>query len=242
MVNALLGGDIMPLVIGSPLWTLIRQSDAATWVILTVLLIMSIVCWTLALQAYVMIRRKLFLLATFRAELTLMITVQQLQQLRSRLTEPMGVLLVGRSLDAVAQMVQQSRVHAQGVQHDDLLMIRDELDAVIGEIVTREDTYSAILKMSAEAAPLLGLLGTIWGLIHSFLRMSQEKSADIITVAPGIAEALITTLMGLLVAIPALFFFHAVVRSIAKLEQELIGISDQIERIIRTSLMRGERI
>ena len=61
-----------------------------------------------------------------------------------------------------------------------------------------------ILATTANISPMIGLLGTVWGIMYSFINISRQGSASIGTVAPGIAEALITTLAGLLVAIPAM--------------------------------------
>ncbi len=61
-----------------------------------------------------------------------------------------------------------------------------------------------VLATTANVAPLIGLLGTVWGIMYSFINISQHGSASIAVVAPGIAEALITTIAGLCVAIPAM--------------------------------------
>lgn len=65
-----------------------------------------------------------------------------------------------------------------------------------------------ILAMMSSIAPFLGLLGTVWGIMNSFYEIGNQGSASLPVVAPGIAEALITTIVGLTVAIPALFFFN----------------------------------
>ena len=61
-----------------------------------------------------------------------------------------------------------------------------------------------VLATAANVSPLIGLLGTVWGIMYSFINISQQGNASIDTVAPGIAEALITTIAGLLAAIPAM--------------------------------------
>ena len=61
--------------------------------------------------------------------------------------------------------------------------------------------------------------GTVWGLIHAFMGIAQQKSADISAVAPGIAEALITTLGGLIIAIPALVMFNYLTSEVRKLKR-----------------------
>jgi biopolymer transport protein TolQ len=65
-----------------------------------------------------------------------------------------------------------------------------------------------MLAMVSSIAPFLGLLGTVWGIMNSFYEIGNQGSASLPVVAPGIAEALITTIMGLAVAIPALFFYN----------------------------------
>jgi biopolymer transport protein TolQ len=61
-----------------------------------------------------------------------------------------------------------------------------------------------ILATTANVSPLIGLLGTVWGIMYSFINIGERGSVSIDVVAPGIAEALITTLAGLCVAIPAM--------------------------------------
>jgi biopolymer transport protein TolQ len=81
-----------------------------------------------------------------------------------------------------------------------------------------------MLATAANASPLIGLLGTVWGIMYSFIRISELGSATISTVAPGIAEALITTIAGLLVAIPAMIGHNF-------LSLEINRCMDQLERI-----------
>lgn len=73
-----------------------------------------------------------------------------------------------------------------------------------------------IFSSAAALSPLIGLLGTVWGIIHAFMGIASSGAGDLAAVAPGIAEALITTLAGLLVAIPALLFYHIINASYKK--------------------------
>ena len=80
---------------------------------------------------------------------------------------------------------------------------------------------------------MIGLFGTVWGLIHSFVSISALKNADITTVAPGIAEALIVTLAGLIIAIPALVSFHSINTRIRDLEHRMQNLLSKVEFVIR---------
>jgi len=84
----------------------------------------------------------------------------------------------------------------------------------------------------------LGLFGTVWGLVHAFIRISEKQSADITTVAPGIAEALITTLAGLLVAIPALVMYHYLMSEIRTIERQLFILADKFSFIVQKLFSR----
>lgn len=87
----------------------------------------------------------------------------------------------------------------------------------IGEM----ERHLNLLSTTAAGAPFLGLLGTVWGIMHSFLSMGLEGAASIEVVGPGIAEALATTIAGLAAAIPALFAYNAFARAVRRKETEL---------------------
>ncbi|MDP8245027.1 MAG: MotA/TolQ/ExbB proton channel family protein [Candidatus Hinthialibacter antarcticus] len=84
------------------------------------------------------------------------------------------------------------------------------------------------LATIASAAPLLGLLGTVWGIFISFNEMGEMATASISTVAPGISEALLTTVVGLLVAIPAVFAYNGIVRAVRVIETQLESFAYEI--------------
>ncbi|MFH1845764.1 MAG: MotA/TolQ/ExbB proton channel family protein [bacterium] len=86
------------------------------------------------------------------------------------------------------------------------------------------ERYLILLSTAVTISPFLGLMGTVWGIMNSFWDMSAQHSANLTVVAPGIAEALITTIAGLATAIPALIFFNTLVRKI-----DLIG--NEMERL-----------
>ena len=88
------------------------------------------------------------------------------------------------------------------------------------EIETLE-RYLILLSTAVTISPFLGLLGTVWGIMTSFWDMSAMHSANLTVVAPGIAEALITTVAGLAVAIPAVIFYNSTVRKIDLVGNEM---------------------
>lgn len=66
----------------------------------------------------------------------------------------------------------------------------------------------AFLATVASSSPFVGLFGTVWGIMHSFIQIAQQQNTNLAVVAPGIAEALFATGLGLIAAIPALIFYN----------------------------------
>ncbi len=87
---------------------------------------------------------------------------------------------------------------------------------------------TTLLATTASASPLLGLLGTVWGIYLSFQQMGLNDTASLRTVAPGLSEALLTTVTGLLVAIPAVFAHNAILRAVRHIETQLENFSSEI--------------
>lgn len=83
------------------------------------------------------------------------------------------------------------------------------------------ERYMILLSTAVTISPFLGLLGTVWGIMTSFWDMSSMHSANLTVVAPGIAEALVTTIAGLATAIPAVIFYNSLVRKIDLVGNEL---------------------
>jgi biopolymer transport protein ExbB/TolQ len=105
------------------------------------------------------------------------------------------------------------------------------LESATLSYLQREKFFITFLATAASVAPLVGLFGTVWGIIHAFSGISASGITDISAIAPGIAEALITTLLGLIVAIPSLIF-HNILYTLYK---ETILVFSQINFYVSNS-------
>ncbi|HEX2956892.1 MAG TPA: MotA/TolQ/ExbB proton channel family protein [Chitinispirillaceae bacterium] len=105
--------------------------------------------------------------------------------------------------------------------NNQFIMAGDFLNNAYQSLVAPFDKGVFLLAMSSSIAPFLGLLGTVWGIMNSFFDIGNQGSASLPVVAPGIAEALITTVVGLIVAIPALFFYNYLNHKAEKLDDEM---------------------
>jgi len=106
------------------------------------------------------------------------------------------------------------------------------------DALTLMEKNLVILSTTTTVSPFLGLLGTCWGIMVSFVNIGQAGSASLDVVAPGIAEALIATIAGLGTAIPALVFYNMLTNRLRRVEGEMqsfaISIVDLLEREVRS--------
>jgi biopolymer transport protein ExbB/TolQ len=82
------------------------------------------------------------------------------------------------------------------------------MERAVGEESLRLESNLIILATAVSGAPFLGLLGTVWGVMDAFSGIAQAGQASLAAMAPGVSGALITTVVGLLVAIPAMFGYN----------------------------------
>ena len=86
----------------------------------------------------------------------------------------------------------------------------------------------ASYPIAASGAPFLGLLGTVWGVMSTFSAVAMKGQADLATMAPGVAAALVTTVAGLLVAIPSMFAYNYLVHTLRVLTVELDNFAQEL--------------
>ena len=206
----------MNTVMGNSLWHLVMQSDAVSKVVLIILLLLSMLCWSIFFYYLLLARVKKKQLRTAYDKTVKAATKNDIVQLalfnESTVASPLFSALTGFM---AANVIERE-------------MLNQQLIAGVDEIIQDQEAVLPIFTATIAISPLLGLFGTVWGLIHAFMRISEKQSADIATVAPGIAEALITTLAGLMVAIPAVVMFSYLQSQVRTLEYYALRLADTL--------------
>jgi biopolymer transport protein ExbB len=95
---------------------------------------------------------------------------------------------------------------------------------------------TGLLATIGSTAPFVGLFGTVWGIMNSFIGISKAQTTNLAIVAPGIAEALLATAIGLVAAIPAVVIYNFLARAITGYRQNLADASAAIERLASRDL------
>lgn len=217
---------------GNSLWMLVAQSDYITKLVLLILLGLSIVCWTIFLYKIILLRIKKNQLALLSKRLSAIDAFDELRALALAFNDTLPGYFLRKNFSAL-KMFLESETGKTSLTERELSLLQQHIEQSVEDVLHIEESYLPFLFTSASVSPLLGLFGTVWGLVHAFIRISEKQSADIATVAPGIAEALITTLAGLIVAIPALVMYHYLMSQVRIIERQLFVIADKFNYIVQ---------
>ena len=104
--------------------------------------------------------------------------------------------------------------------------------------MTQMESLIPFLATTGSAGPFVGLFGTVWGIMNSFRAIAAKGSANLATVAPGMAEALIATAIGLVAAIPAVMAFNYFARKTKVLSAEMESFSNDFLNIVKRHFLR----
>lgn len=222
----------MTTLFSGGMWALVKQADMTSTIILVLLLFLSILCWSLFIYTLIRRREQRFFITRFTRSINksndaALLTAPAVQEnLASRY-----IALVGEQITAIGSV---RMLDDRGWE-----LLQQTLFQRAEQLLASQESAGTILFTSASVAPLLGLLGTVWGLVHAFMSIAITQSADITAVAPGIAEALITTIAGLLVAIPALVMYNCVVQMQIGLREAMYELADAVILLLHRTQNKG---
>lgn len=141
----------------------------------------------------------------------------------------------GAAQAAQADLASQSKV----VDQDLVESVYRDLRLAAHRELARFEQRLPLLATAGSVCPFLGLFGTVWGVMTAFLDISTQGSTNIVVVAPGIAEALITTIAGLAVAIPAMVAYNYFVQRSRVLGLELEDLATAVLNILQLRTIAG---
>lgn len=126
------------------------------------------------------------------------------------------------------------------IEHTDGGGIKERVSSALSRIEThagrRMSRGTGVLATIGSTAPFVGLFGTVWGIMNSFISISESQTTNLAVVAPGIAEALLATAIGLVAAIPAVVIYNVFARSITGYRHLLADAAAGVERLVSRDL------
>jgi biopolymer transport protein TolQ len=211
-------------------WRMVTEGTLSTQIILSVLLVFSFISWVILLWKFFQFRRLWKEADRYMYEMERAERLDEAYRMVMALPESPFSRVFRRGVNFFAELrpaAAQGGVAVAGLSPAQLEVLRLVLEKEESE--ERDEISHGIhwLAVVATVAPLLGLLGTVLGVMNSFIGVAAAGSANISAVAPGVAEALITTVAGLVVAIPAAIGYNYFVNRLSLFMGELEGFSSE---------------
>ena len=224
-----------PAAVGSGVFSLIANSGFFAKAILLILFTISIISWAIIwdrTRLYLQLRKQGMRLKDGVAKKGLFVTMEEV---KSYMPSIEGSILL-ETKRFIESKNGEKDSNGESIQVRDALpqgtTMRSVLERQAMNEISEMEKYLIFLSTTSAVAPFLGLLGTVWGIMGSFLSMGVQGTASIEVVGPGIAEALITTIAGLGAAIPALVGYNILVRYVHRQETRIdLFISRVVEQV-----------
>jgi biopolymer transport protein ExbB len=225
------GADIAALPRDLSPWGMFVSADPLVKAVLIGLAFASVVTWTVWLAKtveLVLARRRV------RADLATLGAARRLADGVERLAATPSP--TGEFLAAAMTEIELSQASADRDGIKERIASRlERIEAACGRRIMRG---TSVLATIGATAPFVGLFGTVWGIMNSFIGISREHTTNLAVVAPGIAEALLATAFGLAAAIPAVVIYNMFARSIAGYRALLADASAAVLRLVSRDLDR----
>ena len=209
-------------------FSLFWQAHIVVKIVMIGLLAASVWCWAIIVDKVMLIGRTRRQMSRFE---TVFWSGQSLEELygtlHNRVNHAMAALFV-------AAMREWKRSH-EGPRPA-IGSLQQRIDRVMDVTIQREaerlESRLLILATVGSAAPFIGLFGTVWGIMTAFQAIAASESTNLAVVAPGIAEALFATALGLLAAIPAVIAYNKFASDVGKAVARMEGFADEFSAIL----------
>jgi len=215
----------------TPIAEMLLKSGPVGLAVCWVLIISSFISWVVIINRFFYLGMVSGATRKFRKQFEKLPSLREYANIEPRIRNSYAGDLVEcyiREFNRIAQDLQRLK------NSSELSFYFEHQTAIAQEKVQKETSKAArrlnwgfhILAIMSSAAPFVGLFGTVWGIMDSFFEIGNKGSASLTVVAPGIAEALITTVAGLVVAIPSVVFYNLFVHKAETIEDDLDDCSD----------------
>ncbi len=218
------------------IWGLFLQSDLIVKAVIIILVLASFWTWTIIFDKYFRLRRLRAKAKQFEESFWSGGSLEELfDRIGTRAPDPMSSVFV-------AAMREWRRSAAKGVLSSESLKanlqerIERVMDITLGREMEQLERHMIYLASVGSSAPFIGLFGTVWGIMNSFASIAASKNTSLAVVAPGIAEALFATALGLVAAIPAVLAYNKLSGDIGRYGHRLEAFAGEFGAILSRQL------
>jgi biopolymer transport protein TolQ len=210
------------------LLTLFKEASFIVQLVMIGLLLCSVWVWAIAIEKTLLYARMRRAMDRFEQAFWSGESLEELYRtLSARPTHSMAALFVAAMREWKRSL--EGQVHSfSGLQ----MRIEKVMDVTIAREVEILERRLLVLATVGSAGPFVGLFGTVWGIMTSFQSIAASENTSLAVVAPGIAQALLATAIGLVAAIPATIFYNKLASEVNKQAQRLEGFADEFSAIL----------
>ena len=213
--------------------TLIANASLVVKCVLAVLLSLSVASWTVIFQKYFFVSRTTKMVDEFEDRFWHGVELTQLMDSARRNQESSGI--EERIFAAgMTEFLKQNRQDPHALNS-----VSRAMKAVYTREMDRLEAGLPLLASIGSTAPYIGLFGTVWGIMNAFTGLASLDNVSLAVVAPGIAEALVATAVGLFAAIPAVAAYNYYNNRILRLANRVDGFSEEFLNILHRQQTRG---
>jgi biopolymer transport protein TolQ len=218
------------------IWGLFLEADPVVKVTMAILLLASVWCWAIIFDKTVRLRFLKSRADRFEDTFWSGGSLDTLyERAAKKVRDPMAATFV-------AGMREWKLASERGIGPDLPMRVnlQQRIDRVMAVTIGREmaqvERYMNVLATVGSTAPFLGLFGTVWGIMNSFTSIAQQQNTNLAVVAPGIAEALSATALGLIAAIPAVVAYNKFSTDLGRYAERLDAFSSEFSAILSRHL------
>ena len=210
-------------------------------VILVVLAVFSIFAWYMMVFKGLQMRRAKKLNRIFDAEFR---TQKEVMNIFDRRLDVFGCPFFAIYQEGCVELdarlkakggARQAHLNLKGMEH-----VKRTLESAVARESINLESGLIFLASAVSGAPFLGLLGTVWGVMDTFAMVGQQQNAALEVMAPGVSAALITTVAGLMVAIPSMFGYNALVHRLRVQTVELDNFAQELVSKMETEYLKED--
>jgi biopolymer transport protein TolQ len=217
-----------PIAHDLSLWSLFWQAHFVVKLVMLGLMAASVWCWAIIVDKTLLFARTKRAMDRFEEVFWSGQSLEELyRNLESRANTNLAAVFVAAMREWKRSFEGSGRSVASLSQRIDKV-----LDVTIQREVDRLDARLLVLASIGSAGPYIGLFGTVVGIMNSFTSIAASKNTSLAVVAPGIAEALFATAIGLFAAIPAVLAYNKLQSQVAKLQSRLEAFADEFSAIL----------
>ena len=210
------------------IWTMFWGAHIVVKAVMIGLLAASVWCWAIIVDKTLLLRRARRAMDRFDENFWSGNSLDELyNKVSERPTTGTASLFVA-AMREWKRSVQSAGASFMGLQ----TRIEKVLDVSIGREVEKLESNLLVLATVASASPFIGLFGTVWGIMTAFRSIAASKNTSLAVVAPGIAEALFATAIGLFAAIPALIAYNKLQSDVVKSQGRMETFADEFSAIL----------